>query len=836
MSGMSFGKTARMCFSLICVGTLASSPAWGGGPCLNVDVILRDEIALPGEALSSHNPTVIGTRVYVSWYGAGLRVLDIDEVTATLVDVAGFDTFPGVGGFDGAWGVYPFLGDNSILISDTDTGLYILALSGPAGSETVTQVGNWDLDPGTYADVWGDGTVAYVGEFGDNKVHFIDVSNPASPFEITEWVVGAPNGGSSAQDVKVANGLLFISLEGGVDGVEIVDVRDPANPSHLTYITTPGIGAIHNTFYHNGFLYMSDSASPVLAVVDLSTYNPDSPPATITTNKWLLSVGSSFVHDMTVVNNRLYACGWNSGLFVYDVSDVAGSGPVLLGSGPGVSTHAVWATADGRWAIVGEERSGGPIKLYEIVETTPILPTISFPDGPVDAVDQIGGATLTVDISPPCAQPDPTSAKLFVRNSTQGGPFVEIPMTAIGGNLFQADIPGAPCGATVTYYVSVNTLGGDTVLEPPGAPTATFTAEVFTSETTVFADDFQANTGWTVGDLADNATTGIWTRVDPIGTAAQPADDHTLDPGTDCFVTGQGSVGGGLGENDVDGGQTTLTSPTLDLSGGDSLISYWRWYSNTAGSSPNADVFVIDVSADGGGTWTNVETIGPAGPGTSGGWIRHQFRVSDFVAPTANVKMRFIASDLGGGSIIEAALDDFRVFFRECGGNPLCFDGILNQGEDRIDCGGPCPPCDCLTNAFCDDNLFCNGVETCDVFGVCVSAAPPCTPQPCDEINDLCADCVVDADCNDLDICTADVCNSPTCGSVPNIYGDVDFNNTVNLFDLFCVLDGFSGAFTGNCTFERLDIEPCTGNGSLNLFDLFAILDSFSGIDPCCSP
>ncbi|MBN1156165.1 hypothetical protein JXA85_00980 [Candidatus Woesearchaeota archaeon] len=30
---------------------------------------------------------------------------------------------------------------------------------------------------------------------------------------------------------------------------------------------------------------------------------------------------------------------------------------------------------------------------------------------------------------------------------------------------------------------------------------------------------------------------------------------------------------------------------------------------------------------------------------------------------------------------------------RRCGVIPTCFDGIQNQGEDGIDCGGPCPPC-----------------------------------------------------------------------------------------------------------------------------------------------
>ncbi len=96
------------------------------------------------------------------------------------------------------------------------------------------------------------------------------------------------------------------------------------------------------------------------------------------------------------------------------------------------------------------------------------------------------------------------------------------------------------------------------------------------------------------------------------------------------------------------------------------------------------------------------------------------------------------------------------------------------------------------------------------------------------------APCISNSECTDRDVCTFDQCVSETCVHSPNTYGDVDHNTTVNLFDLFCILDGFSGSFT-NCTFEDSDVEPCAGNGTLNLFDLFAVLDSFSGIDPCCS-
>ncbi len=209
--------------------------------------------------------------------------------------------------------------------------------------------------------------------------------------------------------------------------------------------------------------------------------------------------------------------------------------------------------------------------------------------------------------------------------------------------------------------------------------------------------DLETDEGWTVGQLGDGATGGVWVRVDPNGTAAQPEHDHTPG-GSFCFVTGQGPPGGGATVADVDGGKTTLRSPPLDLSGlADPRIGYWRWYSNDTGSSPYTDVFKVDVSNNGGGSWTNVETVGPAGPEVSGGWFFHSFRVADLVAPTSQVVLRFVAADLGSPSNVEAAIDDLVV----------------------LDCAH------CLGHADCDDGQFCNGPESCRA-GACVAGSDPC--------------------------------------------------------------------------------------------------------------
>jgi hypothetical protein len=126
-------------------------------------------------------------------------------------------------------------------------------------------------------------------------------------------------------------------------------------------------------------------------------------------------------------------------------------------------------------------------------------------------------------------------------------------------------------------------------------------------------------------------------------------------------------VGGALGQNDVDGGTTTLVSPTFNVAGlTNPKVSYWRWYSNAEGADPNNDVFVIQISNDNGATWTTAETVGPAGPQTDGGWFYHEFYVSSVVAPTATMKVKFVASDLGAGSLVEAAVDDFLVEASVC--------------------------------------------------------------------------------------------------------------------------------------------------------------------------
>ena len=67
-------------------------------------------------------------------------------------------------------------------------------------------------------------------------------------------------------------------------------------------------------------------------------------------------------------------------------------------------------------------------------------------------------------------------------------------------------------------------------------------------------------TAWIAGAPDDDADNGEWERVDPVGTAAQPYDDHTLWPGTHAWITEQhvGQEGGWQGQSNVNNGKTTV--------------------------------------------------------------------------------------------------------------------------------------------------------------------------------------------------------------------------------------------------------------------------------------
>jgi choice-of-anchor B domain-containing protein len=78
----------------------------------------------------AHNPFILGDSVYISYYHDGGQVFSLAD-SSNVLRVAYYDTYPGnIGypGFEGAWGIYPFLPSRNVLVSDISTGLHVTRL------------------------------------------------------------------------------------------------------------------------------------------------------------------------------------------------------------------------------------------------------------------------------------------------------------------------------------------------------------------------------------------------------------------------------------------------------------------------------------------------------------------------------------------------------------------------------------------------------------------------------------------------------------------------------------------------------------------------------------
>lgn len=96
-----------------------------GNPNNNEDIFLVSEYLSRPNTIA-HEPRIRGNYLYLSHYVDGLRVVDLHN-PADPVEVGYYDTYPGSGGaFNGAWGVHPYFPSGNIVISDINTGLYIL--------------------------------------------------------------------------------------------------------------------------------------------------------------------------------------------------------------------------------------------------------------------------------------------------------------------------------------------------------------------------------------------------------------------------------------------------------------------------------------------------------------------------------------------------------------------------------------------------------------------------------------------------------------------------------------------------------------------------------------
>jgi hypothetical protein len=276
----------------------------------------------------------------------------------------------------------------------------------------------------------------------------------------------------------------------------------------------------------------------------------------------------------------------------------------------------------------------------------------SYPDGLPELINPSGGTSFVVEIDSGTANPQPGTEMLYYSDADS---FLSVPITMVSPGVYNAVFPPTACGDEISFYISVETDENSLVTDPSGAPDEVFSALSAAGLTTVFNDNFENDLWWTVQSTCSD---GQWQRGVPAGGGERGDPPADFDGSGYCYVTDNE-----YGNTDVDDGYTWLISPAFPLSEQDAIISYAIWYTNNSGDAPNSDLFKVFLSNNNGSTWVAVDSIGPH---TSPGWNLYSLRVNEYLVPGDFTRIRFEASDVGAGSVVEAGVDAVSVRVIDC--------------------------------------------------------------------------------------------------------------------------------------------------------------------------
>ncbi|MFI6500773.1 M14 family zinc carboxypeptidase [Nonomuraea typhae] len=175
-----------------------------------------------------------------------------------------------------------------------------------------------------------------------------------------------------------------------------------------------------------------------------------------------------------------------------------------------------------------------------------------------------------------------------------------------------------------------------------------------TPGTTVWSDDFETDRGWSA--IPGTATTGLWERGNPEDTNSSGAKQlGTTVSGVNDLVTGR-LAGAAAGDHDIDGGLTSIQSPEITLPATGTLSLSLSWYLAHGSNAANTDYFRVKVV---GNTTTQVfEQLGAAA-NRNGSWAVANANLTPFAGQTVRILIE--AADAGGGSLVEAGVDDVKI-------------------------------------------------------------------------------------------------------------------------------------------------------------------------------
>jgi hypothetical protein len=263
---------------------------------------------------------VSGKYAYVTSVGDdGLSIIDISDPTNPTE--VGYINDTEVGGtaqlLDYPTGVY-VSGKYAYVTSLSDDGLSIIDISDPTNPAEVGYI--QDTEQGGTAQlldgavrVYVSGKYAYVAAFNDDGLSIINISDPTNPTEVA-YINDTTAGGTAqclnqSSKVEVSGKYAYITANND-DGISIIDISDPTNPVEVACIqdteqegTAQLLDYAYDVHVSGKYAYITSRDDDGLSIIDIGGI--DAPAATIGD----LAVGTLDVWENAQIANNLYVDG-----------------------------------------------------------------------------------------------------------------------------------------------------------------------------------------------------------------------------------------------------------------------------------------------------------------------------------------------------------------------------------------------------------------------------------------------------------------------------------------------------------------------------------------------
>ena len=563
-----------------------------------------------------------------------------------------------ISGGNSIWRDLKYWNQHVYIGTEADDGIKVVSVIDPDNPVLVYTIN--DVDNSHNIHVCEEGYLYIIGA-DTHDMWIYDLTFPGTPSLVGTW------DGEYLHDIDVEDDLVY-GMGIYTSTAYIIDVSDKSNPQTLVSWQYPGMAHDAAVSADGNYLVTADEMQGGnLKLWDIQNYSNINLLDEFTVNP------THSVHNVYIKDGLVYASYYADGTRVYDISTESFS---EIGY---YDTSEIDGLYVGNWGTYVYLPSDNIIS--SDIETG--LYILQF-GGVTIQHSELGDQVYTSDplefsISAESTTGEITSVDMFY-SFNNSGEWSSLSMQESGEN-YSVELQVPSDGTVVSYYFYASNDQGQDSYFPAGAESNPVVF-VVGDLPEVYSENFEDSPiGWTV---TGDAVGGIWELANPNGTfygdtPVAPSSDVT-DDGQLCYVTGNNAPTNSPSDDDVDGGATILKSSLIDLSGEDSvMLTYYRWYTNNLGDNPSTDIWSVEASDNGGGSWVSLESTNIS----NNAWDKQMFFLDDFIDLTADVRLRFTAEDIfyegefgSGGSIVEAAIDD--ILIRSVGTNIDTMLGDVN--------------------------------------------------------------------------------------------------------------------------------------------------------------